>query len=107
MKVKVIEQHDGEGMFPTFSKGTKVTVTGEETKGFKHWFPCEIEGYQTYIPESFISEGVLVRDYNPTELIQNVGDILDVQEIANAWIVATNKRGEIGWIPAESVISIV
>ena len=106
MRVKVIEQHTGEGQFPTFPNGAKVTLTGEECNHFRHWFPCEIEGHQTYIPESFISDGVLVRDYDPTELVQNVGDILEIKEIVNAWLVAANENGQTGWIPAESVISI-
>ena len=106
MKVKVIQEHPGEGQFPTFIKGTKVTLTGEECKHFLHWSPCEIEGHKTYIPESFIANGVLIRDYNPTELIQNVGDKLEVVEIVNAWLVATNENGQTGWIPAEAVVSV-
>ena len=83
-----------------------MTLTGEEDSHFQHWFPCEIDEHQTYIPESFLSNGVLAREYNPTELVQNVGDILEVQEIVNAWLVATNENGQTGWIPAEVVISV-
>jgi len=106
MKVKVIQDHLGEGKFPTFSRGTKVELTGGECTDFLHWFPCEIEGHETYIPESFLSEGVLTRDYNPTELIQNIGDIVRVKEIVNAWLLAENANGQVGWIPAESVVSL-
>ena len=106
MKVKVIQEHIGEGQFPTFPIGEKVTLTGEECSHFQHWFPCEISGHQTYIPESFLSNGVLTKGYNPTELVQNLGDILEVQEIVNAWLVAKNESGQTGWIPAEAVISV-
>ena len=106
MKVKVIAEHYGEGQFTTFHKGTHVTLTVEEDTHFLHWFPCEIEGHQTYVPESFLADGVLMRDYNPTELVQKAGDILDVVEIINAWILATNENGITGWIPAEAVISL-
>jgi len=75
MRVRVIQDHSGEGQFPTFPTGAKVKITGDECTEFRHWFPCEIEGHQTYVPESFISDGVLIKDYNPTELIQSVGDI--------------------------------
>ena len=106
MKVKVITDYLGEGKFPTFPKGTRVTLTGEGDTHFLHWFPCEIEGHQTYVPESFIADDVLTRDYNPTELVQKEGDILGVAEIINAWLFATNENGVTGWIPAEAIISI-
>jgi len=116
MKVQVIQQHDGEGRFPMFAKGTEVTLTGGECTDFLHWFPCEIDGHETYVPESFIDSGgrpvsaglagTLTRDYNPTELVQNTGDILEVKEIVNAWLFAENAGGQTGWIPAEAVVSV-
>lgn len=106
MKVKVIAQHLGEGAFPVFAKGTAV-VMGKECTDFLHWYPCEIEGYETYVPESFVCGEKLVRDYNPTELIAEVGDILDVHEIVYAWLIATNDKGVTGWIPSEAVVSVV
>ena len=105
MKVKVVQCHPGDGAFPTFSKGTAVKITGEECAEFGHWFPCKIDGYATYIPEIYLADGILIRDYNPTELVQGVGDILDVKEIVNAWLYAANENGTKGWIPAEAVVS--
>lgn len=107
MKVKTVQQHDGEGKFPSFPAGEKVTITGQECLGFRHWFPCEIGGHKTYVPESFMSDGALVREYNPTELIQNKGDILELLEIVNAWSLAKNEKGEIGWIPMEALVSML
>jgi len=106
MKVQVIKKHPGEGVFPTFEKGTKVTMK-EVCTHFVHWYACEIAGYQTYVPLSFACDGVLERDYNPTELVQEVGDIVKVQEIVYAWLLARNEAGMIGWIPAEVVVSKV
>ena len=105
MNVRVISQHSGEGVFPTFAKGTSVMM-GEECTHFLHWYPCIIDGHETYAPESFVQDGKLIRDYNPTELVAEVGDILEVREIVNAWLIAANESGVIGWIPAESVVSI-
>jgi len=106
MKVKVIQTHSGEGQFPTFPKGTKVIMTGEECTHFHHWYPCEIGGHKTYIPDIFVSDGVLTRDYNPTELIQDVGDIVEVKKIVYAWLLAANENETTGWIPAEAVVSV-
>ena len=103
--VKVVQDHPGEGQFPTFLKGTPVKITGDECAEFAHWYPCEIEGHQTYVPQSFLTDGALARNYNPTELVQSVGDVLTVIEIVNAWLIAANKDGQTGWIPAEAVES--
>ena len=106
MKVKIIQTCLGEGQFPTFKKGTAVSLAEKSCSHFLHWWPCEIERHRTYVPESFVSDGKLIRDYNPTELVQEVGDIVEVQEIVYAWLLATNKDGVSGWIPAEAVVSV-
>jgi hypothetical protein len=105
MKVRVIQRHEGEGAFPTFKKGTPV-VLGEETNHFPHWYACEIEGRQTYIADAFVNDGRLLIDYNPTELVQDVGDVLDVQEIVYDWLFAKNGIGIKGWIPADVVVKV-
>jgi len=105
MKVKVIKNHLGEGQLPNFEKGTPVEIK-EDCTHFLHWSSCEIAGYQTYVPNIFVANGKLIRDYNPTELIQDVGDIVEVNEIIYAWLLATNEKGITGWIPAEVVVSI-
>ena len=103
MKVKVIQKHPGEGQFPMFKKGTPV-IMKEGCTHFLGWFACEIDGYETYISDVFVSDGVLNQDYDPTELVQDIGDILEVQHIVYAWLLATNDNGVTGWIPAEAVV---
>jgi len=105
MNVTVIQNHAGEGQFPDFVKGTAVEITGEECAEFAHWFPCTISGYATYVPIRFVTDHRLNRDYNPTELIQSIGDKLIVLEIIHAWLFAKNTTGKTGWIPAEAVVS--
>jgi len=109
MKVRVIKDYPSNWeakAFPTFPKGTAVTITGEEDTDFRHWYPCKIDGYETFVPENFIYKGKLKRDYNPTELTQKTGDVLTVQEIINAWLLVVNDKGVTGWITAEAVVSI-
>ncbi|MCL2564165.1 MAG: hypothetical protein FWE08_09075 [Oscillospiraceae bacterium] len=108
MQVKVTRPNrwDFPGTFPSFAKGTPVTLAGKEDADFLGWYACEIAGHETYVPLCFVNDGKLIRDYNPTELIQEVGDILEVREIVHAWLVATNAQGVAGWIPAEVVVSI-
>ena len=47
-----------------------------------------------------------MRDYNPTELVAEDGDVLEVREIVYAWLIATNERDVTGWIPAESAVTV-
>ncbi len=97
-------KHLGEGRFPTFANGTRVRLK-EACEHYLHWYACEIEGFETYIPDIYVSDGVLTRDYNPTELVQDEGDIIEVREIAYEWLLGMNERGVTGWIPAEAVVS--
>ena len=105
MKAVVIKEHPGYGQFPTFEKGTKVMM-GEEDTHYLDWYACDIAGHQTFVPKTFVCDGRLTRDYNPTELILGIGDMVEVKEIINAWLIATNEKGLTGWIPAEVVVSV-
>ena len=107
MRVKVTRpsRWDHPGEFPTFKKGTPVDLAIDEDTDFLGWHACNIAGHTPYVPKIFVSDGKLTRDYNPTELIQEVGDILEVKEIVYAWLLATNDAGVTGWIPAECVVS--
>lgn len=52
MKAKIMKDHPGEGLFPTFETGTKVILAKEGTH-FPHWYACDIAGHQTYVPDIF------------------------------------------------------
>jgi len=105
MKVKVMKKHPGEGQFPAFPKGTAVEL-GNECGSFPGWYACTIDGYSTYVPDLFVCNGKLTRDYNPTEFVAEVGDIFEVKEIVYSWLLVVNSEGVAGWIPAEAVVSV-
>ena len=71
MKVKVMRpsrwEHPGE--FPMFAKETPIDVANDEDTDFLGWYACNIEGYETFVPKVFVTDGKLARDYNPTELM--------------------------------------
>ena len=110
MKVKVVQDFPNkwefQGVFPTFAKGTPVALARQEDDDFPGWYACEIEGHRPFVPILFVRDGKLCRDYNPTELIQKAGDVLEVREIVQGWLVAQNAQGAIGWITADAVASI-
>ena len=105
MTVKVIKDHDGEGVFPLFKAGANVTL-GEACTHYVGWHACAIDGHKTYIPKNYVIDGKLTKDYNPTELIQKTGDILQVKEIVHAWLICSNDKMETGWMPAEKAVSV-
>ncbi len=103
MVLKVMTKHEGEGIFPTFLKGTAVKQMNP-CKAFKFWSSCEIEGYKTYIANDYVSNGILIRDYNPTELIASKGDEVLLKEVAYDWAFVTKQDKE-GWLPFSILIS--
>ena len=105
MKVVVIDRHDGEGQFPTFHVGETIHNL-QPCDESAHWMSCAINGFDTSIPDKFVYNTALVREYNPTELIAREDEILEIEEIAYEWLYGKNEKGEHGWIPAEKVLSI-
>lgn len=104
MQTIVYKNHDGEGSFPLFPKGTKVENI-LPCPPYEFWSSCTIDGYSTYIANSFISKGLLNRDYNPTELIASKGETVTILEIAFDWAYVQNDQGEKGWLPFRILIS--
>jgi|GEM_PF-868094 len=92
--------------FDEFRAGTKVEMAEDEDKEFKGWYAAVIEGRDTFVPKSYVEDGVLTVDYNPTELIVKVGDKLRVLKIVNAWLYVENDIYDKGWVPSEAVVSI-
>jgi len=93
-------------VFPTFEKGTQIVFAEAEDAEFLGWHECEVGEYKFYVPRTYVCNGLLTQDYNPTELTQEIGDVLEVKAIIGAWLLATNKNEVTGWIPAECVKTI-
>ncbi len=101
--VTVVDNHRGEGVFKTFEKHTTVKLIAD-CQHYINWIKCEIEDILTYVPKCFVTDNKLNRDYNPTELICEIGQSIEVIEIVYGWIYGKNRdTNEIGWIPCEKV----
>ena len=107
MDLLVIDSHDGEKAFPLFKKGTPVSdlIVGTDTE-YPHWFPCMIDGNKTFIPDIYVTDGILVQDFNPTELAIEKGEVVTVLNLVYGWIYVRTEDGCKGWLPASKVISI-
>jgi len=104
MVLFVKDKHEGEEVFPLFKKGTKINDI--KMCESLHWLSCVIEGYKTYIPDIYITEGILNRDYNPTELILEKDQTIILLEVVYEWLYVQNTDGKKGWLPAEKATSI-
>ena len=105
MKVRVVDRHDGEGQFPTFDAGEFVHDLQPCVES-AHWLSCTINGFSTYVPDAYVENTTLNRRYNPTELVADKDEILEVAVIVYEWLQACNGQGVYGWIPAEKVLSV-
>lgn len=107
MDLLVVEKHAGEGAFPLFPKGTPVQITGGEDEEYTGWYPCSISDHNTYIPDVYVTDGHLVQDYNPSELVAEKGQMVALIRIVYEWLYVKDIiSGKIGWIPASKVISV-
>jgi len=104
MNLQITDNHDGEGIFPLFKKGTAVRDFTQVT-GDSHWWSCTIEGHSTYIPDCYVSENVLNQDYNPTELIVRKGQTVRLLAVVFEWLFVQDEHGCAGWLPAHKAIS--
>ncbi|MCC8116420.1 MAG: hypothetical protein LIP18_04590 [Planctomycetes bacterium] len=100
-----MENHDGEGVFPLYPKGTLVSDLTPCPES-RHWYGCTLDGRHTYIPDACVENGALVAEYNPTELVVKKGDRIEVKRIVYEWVYGTREDGVSGLIPAEKVLSI-
>ena len=118
MILRVTESHEGQGEFPLFKKGTAANglvadpaypYHAEEIWGSNsnpHWFLCEIEGHETFVPDIFLTNGVLNRDYNPTEIVVEEGQTVTLISIVFEWLYVKDENENEGWLPANKVISV-
>ena len=98
MLLLVTESHEGQGEFPLFKKGSAVRELegnpdypnyAEEIWGSRsnpHWLACIIDGQNFFIPDIYVTNGVLNRDYNPTELVVEEGQKVTLLNIVFEWL---------------------
>ena len=117
MKLLVTKSHEGHGEFPLFKKGSFVgeyegnpdypkysnEIWGSYTE--PHWVACELDGHYTFIPDCYVTDGVLNKDYNPTELIVEKGKEVTLISIVFEWLYVKDEKGNEGWLPANKVMS--
>ncbi|QGM81721.1 hypothetical protein A6A10_08685 [Otariodibacter oris] len=105
MKLCVIESHNGEGKFPTFSKGSVIKNLALYEK-YPNWYACQINGYDTYVPIDFITNDTLNQNYNPTELQIKKGEVVELLALYYQWAYV-KYQDQNGWLPCHILRSIM
>lgn len=105
MDILITEKHDGEGIFPTFYIGTAVENI-QSCAESNHWMSCTINKTSTYVPDIFVENNILTKEYNPTELIVKKDEVVEVLRIVYEWLYVKNSKGACGWIPANKAVSL-
>ena len=85
--------------------GESVSV-GREDDEFSGWKWCRASsGLEGWVPVELLSdasatETAVLCDYSSRELAVQPGEEVTVEDSRHEWLLARNKQGERGWIPA-------
>lgn len=72
---------------------------------YPEWVWCRAaDGREGWVPIAFLERrgerGVLLRDYDATELAVRAGERLEAHEEIGGWTRATNGARQSGWVPS-------
>lgn len=105
MKLLLIDSHDGEGAFPVFPKGS-IVENAQPSEECAHWMPCMIDGKETFLPDIYLTDNRLNVDYDPTELVLEKGEVVELLKVVCEWLYVRTKDGVSGWLPAAKLVSM-
>ena len=106
--VRVVTAHSASTHDPLIlKKGDIVHVTERDTE-WAEWLQCtDPAGKTGWVHETLLdifgTHGVLVKDYEATELEAPEGVVLTVQFRLGGWLWCVCPHGKSGWIPERNV----
>ncbi|HPR64098.1 MAG TPA: SH3 domain-containing protein [Thermoanaerobaculia bacterium] len=106
MNPEVIRAHPGPEEPPLhFREGEEVLVS-EASPIWPGWVRCTgLSGREAWVPERWMkirgNTGILLRDYDSTELKVSPGDRLILLERESGWALCKTDSGEKGWVPED------
>jgi SH3-like domain-containing protein len=93
---------------PLRLKSGEEVAIGERKTEWSGWLWCEDKNGGTgWVPESYLQRrgntGILLCDYDATELTVEEGEELHIIDDESGWIRCRNQKGEVGLVPIENV----
>ncbi|MBY8985416.1 MAG: SH3 domain-containing protein [Candidatus Lokiarchaeota archaeon] len=88
-------------------KGEKLQI-GIKDSEWPGWVWCmNNDGIERWVPSNYLeiqgNSGMMLLDYEATELAVSVGEELKIEKEESGWVWAVNKEGKKGWVPLENV----
>jgi uncharacterized protein YgiM (DUF1202 family) len=87
--------------------GETLTVGANDTQWPGFVWCTNQAGRGGWVPESYFERrgevGVVLCDYEATELSARVGEALTLHQEESGWFWCTNQQGQRGWIPADNL----
>jgi len=89
------------------SKGERLEILPRQSE-WPGWIWCvKKDGQSGWIPDNYVEKrpdgGVMLRDYDATELTVKIGDKLKIFFEESDWAYCETKAGKIGWVPLKYV----
>ena len=87
------------------TQGARVDI-GDRESEWPGWLWCTAaDGTQGWVPASWLKRtgatGILLRDYDATELTAPKGETVAVLSAEAGWYWCRTDDGRVGWLPAE------
>ncbi|MFL7838066.1 MAG: SH3 domain-containing protein [Candidatus Promineifilaceae bacterium] len=105
-KARVIEEHAPVHEQVLKARAGERLHLEREDDEWPGWIWCVTEsGTGSWVPEPYLAidsqEGVLLQDYEATELTVQPGDLLTLHYEVNGWWWTADSQGNEGWVPAK------
>ena len=102
---RVIADYDSPYTEPFFLKKGETVQIGRHDDEWPGWvWSTNAAGESRWVPEAYLrSDGLVVRDYESTELVVQVGDVVTAVFAESGWLWCTNQSGQSGWVPHKVV----
>jgi len=89
------------------SVGDEVTVEDRKSE-WSGWVWCTTaKGKSGWVPEKYVrrdgNSGVVLRDYEATELSVTKGEALTIITVESGWLWCQHEDSRLGWVPMEHV----
>ncbi len=107
----VISDYETAYPDPLVATAGEELLIGVKASEWNGWVWCtRADGRSGWVPDTYVrregNKGVLLFDYDATELSVKADEKLALGKKESGWIWCTNSRGESGWVPEEHVRKI-